>query len=156
MEKTKLLTVAIIALLLLNFGTLGFLIFAPKLRDRGFHHHRPEPKYVIIEKLHFDAKQQRQYFDLITWHRSHITEVEERIHEAKNRLYLHLLKSEKENRTTDSLINLLGDYQKEIEQIHFTHFHDIKQLCKPAQMGDYYDLTSELASIFSKPGKPRS
>ena len=52
MEKTKLLTVTVIGLLLLNLGTLGFLFLNGPKVHRGLHEGRPEPKEIIIDKLH--------------------------------------------------------------------------------------------------------
>jgi protein CpxP len=152
MEKTRLLTIAVIALLLLNLGTLGFLILAPKPGMGP--HGRPEPKDIIIRKLHFDKAQQENYLKLILWHRQTINGIEEKAHETKNRLYLQLLKTEVDTKTKDSLINVLADDQKQIEQTHFKHFGDIKKLCRPDQLENYYELTEELSRIFSKPPKP--
>lgn len=151
MEKIKLLTIAVIALLLLNFGTLGFLIFAPK---PGMHSPHPEPKEIIIRKLHFDHDQQKDYEKLIHLHRSTISEIEQDMHKAKNLLYLQLTLKTPDEKIKDSLINALANRQKDIEKTHFTHFEDIKKLCRPDQLEDYNELTEELSRIFSKPPKP--
>jgi len=153
MEKTKLLTVAVIALLVLNLGTLGFLILAPK-PGMGMHGHRPEPKEIIIRKLRFDAEQIEKYENLIQWHRSSINQIEKEIYATKNNLYQQLLKNEPDSEKTDSLINKIGDYQEQVEKTHFTHFRDIKKICRPEQIKNYEKLTEELSNIFSKPPKP--
>ena len=154
MEKSKLLTIAVFALLLLNLGTLGFLVFGktPAMPPHGPHR---EPKYQIIEQLHFDTTQQQQYEKLILGHREAISQIEEHIHMAKNRLYLQLLKDQTDNKAKDSLIDVHATYQKQIEQTHFNHFRDIKKICKPEQLDYYYDLTQELSRIFSRPPHPR-
>ena len=69
MDKIKLLTFSVIALLLLNLGTLGFLFLTNPNEnhphgDRNFKG-RPEPKEIIIEKLNFDSKQISEYEKLI-------------------------------------------------------------------------------------------
>jgi periplasmic protein CpxP/Spy len=159
MEKTKLLTLGIIALFLLNLGTLGFLLLSsPKA-----HHppgHGPEgkskPREIIIEKLHFDAVQINEYDQLIQWHRSHITALEDKIRDSKNELYLQLNENPVNETTKDSLINALASYQKEIEITHFKHFQDIKKLCKKEQLEDFTALTEELSRLFSKPPPHRN
>lgn len=153
MDKIKLLTFAVVSLLLLNLGTLGFLILS-KPHDMG-RRDRPEPKHLIIEKLHFDKKQQHDYLNLIQWHRKTISEIEDQILDTKNRLYIQLLKTEVDPKLKDSLVTVLGEYQKRIETTHFTHFQDIRRICRPDQLDDYNDLTEELSSIFSKPRRPR-
>lgn len=153
MEKSKLLTIAVIALLLLNLGTLGFLVFG---KNSGGPPHGPhrEPKYQIIATLHFDSAQQQQYENLILEHRAAISQIEGNIRMTKNRLYLQLLKDRVDNKAKDSLVDVLAAYQKQIEQTHFKHFQDIKKICRPDQLEYYYDLTQELSRIFSKPPHP--
>ena len=157
MEKTKLVTFGIITLFLLNLGTLGFLLLSnPKAhRSPNGPEKRPKPREIIIEKLHFDAAQIQQYDQLILWHRSHITEMEDQIGASKNELYLQLNKDSVDEKTKDSLINVLASCQKQIESIHFKHFQDIKKLCKKDQLNDFSDLTEELSKLFSKGPKPR-
>lgn len=150
MDKIKLLTVAVILLLLLNLSTIGYLIFS-RQNDQGKPRNRPEPREIIIRKLHFNNDQQQKYDQLISWHRATISGLEQQIRQAKNRLYLQLLKIEVDNETKDSLVLVLGNYQQQIETTHFKHFNDIKRLCRPDQLEDFYNLTSELSRIFSKP-----
>ena len=154
MDKIKLLTVTVIALLLLNLGTLGFLLLQRQDRPMGRPGMHREPKEIIIERLHFDASQQRQYEELIHAHRKAITEIEDQARETKNRLYLYLLKSQPDTAAEDSLIGVLANYQKQIETTHFKHFQDIKKICHPDQLEAYNDLTTELSRIFSKPPPP--
>lgn len=160
MEKTKLLTLGIIALLLLNLGTLCFLfVSGPKGQHSPPGHGRdgrPKPREIIIGKLHFDAAQIKEYDQLIKWHRSRITETEDKIRDSKNELYLQLNENPVNEKTKDSLINALSLYQKEIELVHFKHFQDIKMLCKKEQIEDFTALTEELSRLFSKPPHQRN
>ena len=155
MEKTKLLTIAVIGLLVINFGTLGFLLLNGKghrLPQAG----RQKPKEIIIEKLHFDEAQQKDYAKLIKWHRGQITTLDGNIREAKNELYSLLLQPETNLKAKDSLISVINLNQKQIEQTHFKHFEDIKKLCHKDQMDDFNELTEELGRIFApKPHRPR-
>ena len=153
MEKQKLITISVIALLLLNIGTLGFLfVSGPKQGHRPPPHGRPEPRAIIIERLHFDAQQIDAYEQLIREHHKHIDAMDEKIRDAKNSLYTLLNSSDSSSK--DSLIIALGNYQKEIETTHFNHFADIKKLCKPNQIEDFEELTEELSRLFSKPPRP--
>lgn len=154
MEKTKLLTIAVIGLLVINLGTLGFLLLNGK-GHRQSHGGRPEPKEIIIEKLHFDAAQQKEYAKLIQWHRGEITRLDDNIREAKNNLYSQLNEPEVNIKTRDSLISLINSNQKQIEETHFRHFEDIKKMCRKDQMENFNALTEELSRIFApKPHRP--
>lgn len=147
MDKIKLLTYSVIGLLLLNTATIGFLVLRPGDRNRA------EPRAIIIEKLNFDENQQKEYQQLIYWHRNQIDELDEKIWETKKKLYLQLQNKELDVKTKDSLIALLSKYQKQIETTHFNHFQDIKKLCRKNQLNNFNELTKELSRMFSN--KPR-
>jgi len=153
MEKTKLLTIAVIGLLLLNLATLGFLFLNGPKGHRppmdGPQQGRPKPREIIIEKLHFDAAQQKEYDKIIQWHQGEIRRLDKNIRQTKNELYSQLMLPEVTIKTKDSLIAVLNSYQKQVEQTHFKHFEDIKKLCHPNQMEDFNDLTEELSRIFA-------
>ncbi|MEO8516238.1 MAG: hypothetical protein ABI426_05810, partial [Flavobacterium sp.] len=123
MGKIKLLTISVITLLILNIITLFFCIFSVGVgsqRDM----HRPKPDQIIIEKLNFDENQQKEYRELIHWHRSKINAFDAQVHKTKQELYLQLLKSNVDAKIEDSLINSLSNLQKQIEVTHFKHFQD--------------------------------
>ena len=156
MKRTKLLTITIIGLLLINLATLGF-VFLNGPKPGGMPHEgRPLPKDIIIDKLHFDANQQKEYEKLIRWHRGKIDQLDDSIRQTKNTLYSGLTESDTNTKTKDSLIALLNTYQKQVEETHFKHFEDIKKLCKPEQQEDFKALTTELSRIFApRPRRPR-
>ena len=153
MDKIKVLTFAVIALLLLNFATLGFLLLtSPKHNSRPPHR---EPKEIIINQLQLDATQQIAYQKLIEWHRGTIDSLDHQIRGAKNKLYSQLIQPDVDTKTKDSLFTILANYQKQIEQTHFKHFQDIKDLCTPEQMNRFNELTEELSRIFGRKPKPK-
>jgi len=96
MEKSKLLTVSVIGLLLLNLATLGFLFL------NGPQGHRPppprgeqqDPRAIIIDQLHFDAAQQKEYGKIIEWHKETIRGLDDTIRQTKNELYALLRQSQ--------------------------------------------------------------
>ncbi|MGK4567962.1 hypothetical protein [Flavobacterium sp. 3HN19-14] len=151
MEKVKLLTFSVIALLLLNLGTLGFLIFSARGDRPG---RRPEPKEIIIEKLHFDSKQQTEYESLIHDHRNAIDKLDNDIVMSRAALYLQLASPQPDANAMDSLTNVIAAYQKQVEVVHFLHFANIKSICRKDQQKAFDAMTLELASIFSHP-RPR-
>lgn len=149
MERTKLLTITIIGLLLINLATLVF-VFLNGPKPGGMpHEERHQPKAIIIDKLHFDTNQQKEYEKLILWHRGKIDELDSAIRETKNELYSILGEEKIDNNAKTRLITRLNQYQKQVEETHFKHFEDIKKLCKPAQKEEFEALTEELSRIFA-------
>ena len=160
MKKTKLLTITVIGLLLLNFAILAFLLVSgPRGHKRSSDRPegRPNPREIIIERLHFDDNQQKEYAELIKWHRGEIKKLDSNIRQTKNELYSQLNQTEVNLKTKDSLITLLNSFQKQVEETHFKHFEDIKKLCHQDQFEDFNELTEDLSRIFApnKPPRPR-
>ncbi|MEC4003482.1 hypothetical protein OX283_002330 [Flavobacterium sp. SUN052] len=141
MNKTKLLTFSVIALLLLNFGILAFLFLS------GPNGRKHTPREVVIHKLHFDTNQIADYDKLITVHKEKIKSLNDSIKNCKNELYSQLKTTENKS-VTDGLFLKIAQFQSQIEQTHFNHFLDIKKLCKPNQFKDYNELTTKLSEMF--------
>lgn len=151
MTKIKVLIVSVITLVILNVGLLVFfMVLKPRLDGVN----REGPRKIIIEKLHFDANQQEEYAVLIQEHRNVIEAIERQIRLNKEKLYRLLLAPKVNEKAKDSLINVLANYQLQIEKTHFDHFQKIKSLCKSTeQKEDFEALTKELGRLFS--GKRR-
>lgn len=151
MSKTNLLLILVGALVLLNLGLLTFLFLG---KGPAAHHgppHEGGPKNYIIEKLHFNEKQVQQYQELIHWHRSSVDARDHEIRESKKQLY-SLLTTNNES-AKDSIITQINKLQREIEEIHYKHFKDIKELCTKEQQPYFEDLSRELSTLFGHPRK---
>jgi Spy/CpxP family protein refolding chaperone len=154
MSRTKLLTVAIIALLLLNFGTLAFMFLHKPGRQGGPPDGAGEgPKYIIMARLHFNQTQQQQYSDMVEEHRSKSRELRGKSRQLHDELY-ELLKAETVDETRkNELINQIAGNQKEIENLNIDHFGQIKSLCKGVQVDQFNQLVDDLGHLFA-PGPP--
>lgn len=144
MNRKYFYIIIICLLLVSNFVLLYFVLQKPK---DGFNPNGP--KNIIIEKLQFDEEQVVLYQKLIDQHRKDIRENDAKILMLKNDLYSYL--KIKGNATAiDSLTTEIGIIQKQIEEIHFNHFLDIKTLCKPEQLSKFNKLSEELTEIFNQ------
>ncbi len=157
MEKSKLLTISVFGLLALNLAILAFLFLnGPKgHRPPPPHGDQQNPRELIIEQLHFDAAQQKEYSKIIEWHKKSIRDLDNNIRQTKNDLYALLRQQQVDVKAKDSLMTVLNTFQKQINETHFKHFEDIKKLCHPDQLEDYNALTEELGRIFSPNHPPR-
>ena len=146
---TKLSVARTIALLLLvlNIILIGFMFFREPPHPEG-------PRNLIIEKLKLDPDQVEAYDLLIKNHQEKIQLEEKKIMELKNILY-STLNSDVSREFKDTLISELASAQSKIEDIHYEHFREIKQLCKPGQMPLFVDLTTDLTDYFSPKDKRR-
>ncbi|MBL7890660.1 MAG: hypothetical protein JNL24_14000 [Bacteroidia bacterium] len=151
MNSKNLLTITTIGLFITNIVLLWFLVSGRP------QHHGPAggggPRNIIIEKLKFDKAQQVAFESLIQKHRQDIDRSQAKMIEIKNKLYTTLTNTD--NVVKDSLVIKLGNLQKEIETIHYNHFVDIKNLCKPEQKPLFEELSHEIARLFAPPHPPK-
>jgi protein CpxP len=160
MNRTKLLTIAVLGLLVINLSTLIFM-FANKPR----HHHRPKgeqihqgegPKKIIIERLNFDEGQQQQYEVIITEHRNKTKELNKRSRDLHDELYSLLKNNTIDKSITDSLIKTIAENQKAMENLNFDHFQKIKAICKDGQIENFNDFVLDLTHLFGPKNGPRN
>jgi len=143
MEKTKLLTILVIGLLLINILLVVFFIFTKGPRPM-----RPnENREIIIDKLQLSKSQIVAYDSLILWHQNEINVSERDINLAKMNLFRSIASNELE--VKDSIINRISEMQKFIELAHYQHFMDLKKLCDPSQMQAFSQLMTEVGGLFN-------
>ena len=148
MNKVKILSFISIGLLIANLALIGFLI-----SNKSRHPKRERPFKIISEKLKFDELQVGKYEDLIKTHQASMKVTEEQLLSLKNELYTSLADTSKK-KMTDSLFAEIGKQQASIEKIHYNHFLDLKNLCRPEQMSAFEALSSNIAKLFAPPQAP--
>lgn len=155
MKRETLLTTAVIALLFLNFGTLGFLIFRRPP-------HRAGPDRLdrhIVEQLQLDAAQRQQFETLKQAHHRQML-VNEQAYADALRNYFDLLRQDTlVAAKRDSLQGVLTRIQNERASVTFQHFADLKALCTPEQKPRFEALLPELMQVIlprkeHPPGRP--
>jgi periplasmic protein CpxP/Spy len=156
MNRTKLLTIVIVCLLLLNFGTLGILFFSkpggPPHGGMGPGH--GGPKMIIIERLHFDETQQKQYESLIEEHHSKTNELRDASGKLHKELYSLLVEAAPDKAKADSLVIQISENQKAMDYLNFDHFQKIRSICRPEQIKDFNILARDLSELFGPKGPP--
>ncbi len=140
MSKSNFLKFVILGLLISNVIVVFLLINGRKKNDG--------PKRIIIEKLHFDKEQIKNYECYIQQHRKAINQNELTMNKLRSELYQQL-KYQKNTSKTDSIISMIANQQIIAERINYNHFLEIKQLCRLDQLNNFNDLTSEIANLFS-------
>jgi hypothetical protein len=142
MNKLKVITVLAIGLFIINLVLIGvnYIQKTPK---------REGPRNEIIQRLQFDEQQIKAYDTMIQQHRKAIRQLDNEILELKKSLYKQLT-SKEDLIAQDALLNSLGEKQKALEQVHFEHFKQIHQLCKPSQEAYFLALTYDLQDLFPR------
>ncbi len=144
MSKTKLLTILVIVLVLINIAALSAFFIGGK---RGHH----VPKKMVIHQLDLNKAQIEKYELLIRDHQIQIREKQQGMKLAKHELFNLLQKNDYHEK--EQLIDKIAEIQKEIDRIHFQHFADLKKICHANQIEKFNTLTDDLARVLSPHNK---
>lgn len=144
-DKNKILTAAVILLLVINIGILGLLWFDRKPgHDKRIppleNHHPPEggtsnagPKDFIINELELSKDQISEYENLIEEHQSDMKKIREKIREKKEDLWNSFEKNSNDTAEAKRLASEIGADQNETELITYRHFQKVKNICTEEQ-----------------------
>lgn len=153
MERTKLLTVAVLGLLLLNLITIGFLVLRSG-KQRGPEQHRSlngeGPSRIIIGRLNFDSQQQQQYQKLIAAHQKQTRLLADQSVQLYRDYYGLLKETQPDNMRASSLGSQIAQNQREQAELNFAHFKAIKALCRPEQQAAFEALVNDLSRLFGR------
>lgn len=131
----------IVALLLVNIMLLVTL-YVGKPAQNQFN----RPKELIIERLGFEEMQISDFEGLVVEHFTEVRKVQSEIRAYKQEINSDLLLENPE--MNDSLNNLLSNCFKKMEELHFKHMRDIKDICNPEQKLIFNKMVPELGEIF--------
>ncbi len=160
MNRTKLLTIAVLGLLVINLITLIFIF-----NNKREHHHDPRgnqshqnegPKQLIIDFLHFDSSQQKQYEGIIKIHQVKSREIKKTLNELHELLYDELKNNSINKNKADSIIQKIADCHINFEHLNFEHFQKIKSICKDGQIENFNDFVLDLTHLFGPKNGPRN
>jgi protein CpxP len=157
MNRTKLLTIAVVGLLLLNLGTLTLMMFKQTGPHPAGPPHRGEgPKKIISERLNFDEEQQKQYEVIIKDHQFKMKELNRKSRELHDELYLLLTVAVINKTKSDTIIQQIAENQKELDNLNFDHFQKIKAICKGPQLENFNGLVLDLTHLFGPKNGPKN
>ncbi|MCW5909172.1 MAG: periplasmic heavy metal sensor [Chitinophagales bacterium] len=150
MKRETLLTVAVVALLLLNAGTLGFL-WLGKMPHHPPPHPRPPIDQIIIEGLELDRSQQEKFEELKHEHITAMRALDKEYDKAVEE-YFYLLRSD----TTGVTARLasesrIGQIQTQRAQVTLEHFRKVKEMCTPEQQTKFDSIIPKLVQIMIPP-----
>jgi len=153
MKKETLLIILIALLLLLNFGTLGFMFFS----GRGGPPHGPRfgkhgPAELIIQRLELDEQQQMSFETMREQHHSNMVSLDKQMEETV-KTYLSFV-GLSDSTKIDSLQQAIGKLEIQRASVTYQHFKDLRSICSPAQQEKFDVLLPELFRMITSPPPP--
>ncbi len=154
MRKDKLLMVIILVLVLLNTTTLVIMwVNKPPFPPHRPKHERPDK--IIIKRLELDEAQQKQFDKLKKAHRSQIVKLEQQSRELHQKYFALLEEDEVNDSIADAYEKQLATVTERKEEITFSHFRDLKNICKPEQIELFNNFIGELSKLLARPHRPK-
>ncbi len=133
MNKTTLLTVAIVLLLLLNAVTLYLLFSGRHNKHSNREGGRPDINF-ISHKLNFDEKQQSEFKILRDQQKTELETLRNNDKNLRDALVTSLKSGVTDSLKIDSITNLLALSRKKMELTFYKHFSQIRAICRPEQL----------------------
>lgn len=155
MKKERFYTIVIIALLLLNIGTLGFLYLGNGSKQDVRQLQRPErPGDFIINALKLDEQQQKEFLLLGRRHRVRLDSVQDNIKRVQNEMFRLVSTGELDSTKTSELIQQIQEGEAAKHMITIAHFEEIRQILKPDQVPLFKQFMQELGNRIIAPNHP--
>ena len=151
-EKPKFLTAIIVALLLLNFGTLTFMWTHHPGGPRG---QRPgDVFHFLVSELKMTDEQQKQYEVLRDEHHHQVEEKQQEGRKLHDTFYELLRNPKIDSLMVAQTADAIAVNQKQIDLITFYHFQKVRAICTPQQQQKFDEIIAEALRMMS-PKPPR-
>ena len=141
-EKSRLLWIAVISLLLINFFTLAFIWFHQPPRDHKPRSHGGVAGFLIHE-LKLSNDQVKKFDSLKEMHHEQVEKIQHDIRDL-HKQFFDLIKTDvPDSLKVKSIADAMAARQKDIELITFSHFADVRKLCDVKQKEKFDDIIDE-------------
>ena len=147
---------AVILLVLCNVALVSVIWFRPHL---PFGPKPEQPRDFVIRKLDFTPDQVKKYDALIQEHQKYMQQFRHEAADARMQLFDHLKTGEdadgkvttqyNSNPFVDSLTNLIGFKQRQIEATTYWHFAQVRKLCTDRQKAEFDKIIGEVTKLMS-------
>lgn len=166
-DKPKILGIIIIALFLLNLGTLSFMWFnRPKpphpemIHDMPPDMHREKPADFLIRELKFTDAQQKDYQKLIDEHRMQQKDIHEQLRKTRDEMFSMLSNDNPDSVKAGQLAVKIGELERQVQAATFTHFTKVRAMCDETQKKKFDEVIGDVLKMMTpetghdRPGMP--
>src|ERR1043165_512128 len=148
-NKTKFLSIVIVALLLMNAGTLAFMFM------RGGHGGGPrEVSKWLAHELKFDAAQEQKLETLQDEHRQNMEPIHKEDRALHDR-YFSLLHGESvDSAQVKQIADSIALNRIQTELVTFYDFRKIRAICNPEQQKKFDEIIGQALRMMGQHGPP--
>lgn len=147
MLNNRMLTIAVVVLLLLNAGTLGYLLLGPAAGPRG-------PVHRMVEKeLHLTQAQVETYTKMHQSHHKAMDSLNRQYAQTLERYFAQIGQSAVNTQVADSIEASLSAITTRKARITLDHFVAFKAILTPEQATKFLALLPEVMHVM-QPQRP--
>ncbi len=148
MKKESFWKILATILLVVNIGTLGFLVINRKGGNMP-----PKPDKLIMEGLHLDEAQIEQFHQLKKVHRSGVDSLDEVEIQVRKCIFNEIQIGIGIDSIQNKNLQKLAEIRTQKDQTTLLHFKALYKLCREDQKAYYRNTIEEVAKILMR-GKP--
>jgi periplasmic protein CpxP/Spy len=157
--KHKFLVAAIVILIVVNLATIGIVLFTPRLpgMPNDMKQGMPAPPQgmkFFEDELRLTEDQKATFIKLRDEHFAKVKDVIDNMWAAKENAYHELMQDNPDKNKVDSLFEVSGKLQIQLDKMTFEHFAKLKSLCTKDQLPAYNKLLHGLTQKFHEHDGP--
>ena len=141
-SSNKILTIAVVLLLLINIALVIFMLQGKKRGDKA--HAKPEPSEIMVKELNMNDQQLAEYKALKDEHMKNLRPLFDSVRAAKTAFFGLLKQAD----ASDSLIQAYGhrisENQSAIDKLTFAHFKRLRTLFTPEQQPKFDEFIQKM------------
>ncbi len=146
-EKSKVLTIAVIGLLVLNFATLAFLVFHKPQMPFPMGMPRKEAHEHLGKMLNLNDTQKEQINKLREEHAKTISQIQDTIKTLKDQLFDQLKTGKQDSSMVNNITSKIAENQKHIEMATFYHFAKMRALLSDEQKSKFDNIMNDMLKM---------
>ena len=149
--KTKILSIAVVVLLLVNITTLASIW--PYIDLKNFTFTPPSPgntKEFIINKLNLDKEQQKVFEELRNNHFEEMRSLQASISDEKDAMYGQLKSNLPDTVATYGHIARIMQHEERLDHITLEHFRKVRAICNDEQKQHFDVIIDKVMHVVKK------
>lgn len=149
MGNARFLKIAVLSLLLLNIGTLGFMWIMRPQPPGG-----ERPFNYIVRTTGMDRAQRDAYARLRDAHHSSMVQLHDKATQLRQQMFGLLAAKSADDPAISQLADSIAVLWKEEELVTFRHFQDVRKICRPDQQAKFDQAILSAIESMNQPAGP--
>ncbi len=141
-STNKILTIAVVLLLLVNIALVIFMVKGRKPDDRS--RGKGDPFEMMVKELNMTEQQQKEYKEQKEEHFKNIKPLFDSVRAAKTAFFALIKDSTVNDSTIAAYAQKISERQAAIDQLTFVHFKKVRKLFTPEQQPKFDEFIQKM------------